>query len=496
MNIQTLSDRIPELECIRCDAPEEEIFSVVSEKQNPDSEGVLRICAAGDTVPESVSAVIFCGGEAGETSCKNAFVTGLPAETVYARVTGILSEQARLDSAFARLISVSAAGKGIQGILDCAYSIVGNPMILIDSSYKLIACNQDIAAFRPDIAEQQKRGFVLSANIEEMKKERIYEEIRQTRYPCYSVQSRDGQQVGWINALVLAEGMEVAQLGVPEINRSFKTSDFEIVHFLCKLLSLELQKNDDFRRNMGYMHSVLLCDLIQGLIPDDNTALLRAEQLGWDLGGRMCLVTVFDAAYGMFDRKARIIADKIHEMIPNSRWAFFENKAVFLVSWESLFPGGETEEALQQYLGNNALFCACSTEFSGLLDVRSAYGQTLRAYEIGCRLEPEEKIHRYEDFVCPHISQILRERGDLRSFCHPGVLKLAEEDKSGDAKLVSTLRAYLRYPDNPGAAAQALFIHKNTLFYRIHKIREDYGLNLSNGRERLWIQMTLEFLSL
>ena len=496
MKIKALMNRIPETECIRLDDPEKEIFAVSRAGESSAEGGTLYLCKSGERAPTDADALVFCACGAEETDCGAVFASSLTAEALLPEITGLLRDQARLDSACARLIGVSAGGKGIQSVLDCAYSIVGNPMILIDSSYKLIACNQDIAAFRPDIAEQQKRGFVLSANIEEMRKERIYEEIRQTHYPCYSVQSRDGQQVGWINALVLADGMEVAQLGVPEINRRFEPSDFEIVHFLCKLLSLELQKNDDFRRNMGYMHSVLLCDLIEGLIPDEHTAGMRAEQLGWDLGKRMCVMTVFDAAHGIFDRKARIIADKLHEMIPRGHWAFFENKAVFLLPWEQLMPGSDTETELRQYLGNNALICACSSEFSGFLDVRSAYGQTLRAYEIGGRLEAKELIHRYEDYVCPHISQILRERGDLRSFCHPGVLRLAEEDKGGDAKLISTLRAYLRYPDNPGAAAQTLYIHKNTLFYRIHKIREDYGLDLSDGLERLWIQMTLEFLSL
>ena len=499
MKISDLTDQIRELECVRPAQPEAEVFSVQRwTEDTPSLPGAVCIFGENERPkPDAVpGAAVFCGEVPEGTDCACILRTALPPQEILSRLSAVLSDRARLDGACARLIAVSSAGKGIQSVLDCAYAIVGNPMILIDSSYKLIACNADIIAFREDIAEQQKRGFVLSENIEEMKKERIYEEIRQARYPCYSVQSRDGRQVGWMNALVYADGMEVAQLGVPEINRPFASSDFEIVHFLCRLLSLELQKNDDFRRNMGYMHSVLLCDLIQGLIPDDNTAALRAEQLGWDLGERMCLMTVFDAAYGILDRKARIIADKIHEMIPKSRWAFFENKAVFLVPWESVVPGGEKETALRQYFGNNALTCACSTEFSGLLDVRAAYGQTLRAYEFGCRLEPEGRIHRYENYICPHIGHILRERGELRSFCHPGVLKLAEADKSGEAKLIATLRTYLRYPDNPGAAAQALYIHKNTLFYRMHKIREEYGLDLSNGTERLWIQMTLEFLSL
>ncbi len=268
------------------------------------------------------------------------------------------------------------------------------------------------------------------------------------------------------------------------------------MHFLCKLLSIELQKSDAFRRNMGLMHSVLLCDLLDGLIPDENTARLRAEQLEWNLGERMCLLTVFDAASGMFERKARRIAEKVQALFARSRWALFDNRVVFILPREQLEEGGETLDALKSDLANNALACASSAEFSGLLDARTAYEQTLRSYEIGSRLAPGEVLFRYEACVCQHIGQLLRENGNLRSFCHPGVLRLAEEERAHDAKLLGTLRAYLQYPNDPGEAAQKLYIHKNTLFYRMHKIREDYGLNLADGTERLWIQMTLEFLSI
>lgn len=499
MRIKALIKTIQELDCIRLISPETEFFSVklLADGEQP-TPGVLYILKSDDKLQpvEGMTAAIVAGNSFTDQPCGNLFYSTLSAQELLERVSDALIDQARLDSACGRLISVLSAGKGIQSILDCAYAVIGNPMILVDSSYKLIACNQDIADFRADIAEQQKRGFMLSETIDEMRKERIYEEIRQARYPCYSVQQRDGESVGWINALVFMDGMEMAQIGIPEIKRKFEASDFEIVHFLCKVIGLELQKNDFYRKNLGHMHSLLLCDLLDGLIPDEETARLRAEQLGWELGGRMSLMTMFDMAYGMFDRKARIISEKIHALIPGARWASYDNKVVFLLPLEQTADADEQLAGLQQFLTNNALVCAISAEFGGLLDVRAAYEQTLRAYELGSRLAPAERIYSYERFVCQHIGQILKEKGNLRSFCHPAVLRLAEEDRNNDAKLLSTLHAYLRHPDNPGAAAQELYIHKNTLFYRMHKIREDYGLNLSNGTERLWIQLTLEFLTL
>ena len=498
MRVKSLSEAFRGMAGVSLREPEAEVFSasLVTGAVTP-KRGVFYV------LPGTVSplprgewtAVVVSGEVPPGLDCPNIFRSALPPEELLDVAEEILAGRARLDGAFARLISAAASGKGIEQLLESAYELVGNPMILVDTSYKLIACNREIADFREDIARQQQQGFMLSENIEEMKKERIYEDIRRFRYPRYSVQVRDGREVGWINALVYTDGLEAAQLGVPEVNRLFTAEDFEIIHFLCSLIGVELQKNDLYRQNLGQMHSVLLCDLLDGLIPDENTARLRADQLGWESGGPRCLLTVFDAGYGMFDRKARIISEKLHAMAPAGRWAFYENKVVFLLP-QTLCGDEEFLSQLDSFFSNNGLVGACSAEFDSLLAVRAAYEQTLRAYALGVRGAPEARLHRYDDYVCRHIGQILQARGDLQSFCHPGVLHLAEADKKSDAKLIATLQAYLRHPDNPGAAAQALYIHKNTLFYRMHKIREEYGLSLSSGPERLWIQMTLEFLQI
>ncbi|MCI7639792.1 MAG: helix-turn-helix domain-containing protein [Clostridiales bacterium] len=46
--------------------------------------------------------------------------------------------------------------------------------------------------------------------------------------------------------------------------------------------------------------------------------------------------------------------------------------------------------------------------------------------------------------------------------------------------------------DNPVTAANSLNIHRNTLLYRINKIKELTGLDLKNGNQRLRIQFYLK----
>ena len=158
MRIKELAESIQELECVRLQEPDAEIFSVAFPVagEQPRS-GVLYVCEDAENLncTNEMTALIVSGNMTAESKAANFFRSKVPAEELIGRAMEALAAQARLDSACARLIAVTSAGKGIQSILDCAYAIIGNPMILVDSSFKLIACNKDIADFREDIAEQQ-----------------------------------------------------------------------------------------------------------------------------------------------------------------------------------------------------------------------------------------------------------------------------------------------------------------------------------------------------
>ncbi|MDD4808317.1 MAG: helix-turn-helix domain-containing protein, partial [Oscillospiraceae bacterium] len=400
-----------------------------------------------------------------------------------------LANEQHLHAAQAQLIDVLSAGKDLQHLIDEAYRLLKNPIVVVDTSYKILAMNVDIALARPDLAQQQELGYMLDANIEDMKRLHLYEKARKQHYPYYSKEESTGR--GWITALAHSDGIEVAQIGVMEQQHEFGHADFELVDFLCRLVGMELQKNDFYAKNHGLMHSVLLGDLLDGLVKDETTAAVRSGQLGWHRSEKQYVLTVFDQNYGVFDRKARTVCEAVRRILPQSRWVIYDSKIVFFLPQPP-----DQLSTLEEYLSINHLRAGLSDEFYGLLTLRTAYSQTLYAYEFGTRLQSEQIIYSYTDFVCHHIGVLLKEQHTLRSFCHPAVLRMAQYDAQNKTELVETLREHLRYPNNPTLAAQHLFIHKNTLFYRVSKIKQLFGLDLRNGKERTRIQLTLSFLEI
>jgi sugar diacid utilization regulator len=74
------------------------------------------------------------------------------------------------------------------------------------------------------------------------------------------------------------------------------------------------------------------------------------------------------------------------------------------------------------------------------------------------------------------------------------VRRLLSVDPGGD--LTETLRLYLDHACNGPAASEALHIHRTTLYYRLGRITELTGLDLTDGRTRLSLHLGLTMLDL
>lgn len=74
----------------------------------------------------------------------------------------------------------------------------------------------------------------------------------------------------------------------------------------------------------------------------------------------------------------------------------------------------------------------------------------------------------------------------------PGVLaRLEDYDAQHDALLVATLSAWLDSFGDVTAAAAACFVHPNTFRYRLRRVKEIGGIDLSDPEERFAVMLEL-----
>jgi DNA-binding PucR family transcriptional regulator len=83
------------------------------------------------------------------------------------------------------------------------------------------------------------------------------------------------------------------------------------------------------------------------------------------------------------------------------------------------------------------------------------------------------------------------ETGELSAFADQVLGKLLRHDSSDKGHLLETLRVYFKNRGNVMKTARALYIHRNTLLYRLDRIREIGAYDLDDAETRLQLQLAL-----
>ena len=76
-------------------------------------------------------------------------------------------------------------------------------------------------------------------------------------------------------------------------------------------------------------------------------------------------------------------------------------------------------------------------------------------------------------------------------FSHPAVKILMKYDEENRTELSKTLYQYLLCGENVVRTAKELFIHRNSLMYRLDKIHQLTGADISDSQEKVRLFLTL-----
>ncbi|MEL7568189.1 MAG: helix-turn-helix domain-containing protein, partial [Dehalobacterium sp.] len=128
--------------------------------------------------------------------------------------------------------------------------------------------------------------------------------------------------------------------------------------------------------------------------------------------------------------------------------------------------------------------------YNNILKLYLSYGEALEAIKLSKTLN--ERISHIDDFSIYRLFD-LTEKEKVDAFMK-NIYKLVENDKKNDSDLVKTLDTFFQCMANQTETAKRLYIHRNTLTYRINKIKSILGIDLDNPDECLELQIAIKIL--
>lgn len=408
-------------------------------------------------------------------------------------VERIMIDEALLTSGMRRMTDTLYADKGLNVLVEEASEIFENPVFINDTAYKILAMSQKTSFADPTLEEEKELGYIHESNVDIMRKIKLFDQVHRSNGTLLF--KRPDTYEEWLFRSVKLHGIIMADIGIESVNRPFRDSDYDLIEYFSKIVALDMEKSEFFKDNKGVMYNYFLEDLLSGNFKNPKAILQRTRFLNWNINSWFKIAVIVDNKNGLFEKKVHHLGTQMCHLFPDCRWTVHKKNFVALISRsDKNILSSDEREKFKNFLLSNDLSAGVSNPFSDLLETEFHYRQAYRAVEAGKLVFRNAGYYSYSDMMIYYIAKSLSEQNDLYDFFHPAIIALQKYDSENDTNLLETLKVYLTCPNDQAAVIKSLHIHRNTLFYRINRIKEITETDIDNGDERLKMQLYLKFL--
>ncbi len=164
---------------------------------------------------------------------------------------------------------------------------------------------------------------------------------------------------------------------------------------------------------------------------------------------------------------------------------------------EDMSTAHEFERRLREYITNEPelkemrLLAGLAGPAVSLTEWPEYYQKALQAMKLAERL----KLNTLVEYDSLGVYQLLTQLDDIpavHTFSEQVIGPLADYDKRHRSNLVNTIAAYFAHHGNISQTAESLFIHRNTLLYRLDRISELTGHDMNQSDMRLSLHLALK----
>lgn len=329
-------------------------------------------------------------------------------------------------------------------------------------------------------------------------------ELSLIRRPIHLTRQCDYGEIDCIVAPILLDGRVYGNITCWAFDREHLEIDLAILEKASTLLALEfLRSKVRFDTEQQYKNEFLRDVFVnERLIREDVRE--RGRPYGFTLDEPyVCLMVRMEAEeklidpFDVVDRMERLI----RHMYPRAITGYFRQSVVCLCP----VAGDETEEGLKkQAAGLIAQLHKQSGSMQplrigigrnhgvGLEALRESYREAQQAIVLGSAMNKKEPVIHYNDLGIYRLLAQFGDTAELRRFFEETVGKLFAHDKNSDLQLVKTLRLYFQNDEKLTDTAAALFLHVNTLKYRLRRIEQLTGYRLQQSEGKLMLHMGLK----
>ncbi|TKH03596.1 PucR family transcriptional regulator [Peribacillus simplex] len=387
-------------------------------------------------------------------------------------------------------------GKGIQKLLDHLSDMIGYPILLVDQYLKPIFQPISTAGIIPIIKKMSEEGF----------------RFHKTKTSFFSFSSLSNKQPYTVFPIYMNE----EKFGYLTISGEIKTSDNLItltIEQATNVISFALMKEHALKQHDRNIRNDFFLHFLDGSFSSQEEIINRAKEFSLQNEQTyICAVGKIDESdsdisYTQLQRRADSIYEFLEDELclsPNPIHLFTKGKKCILlyeVNEVSADVLQTVETSLKSLQRITASQFGCTISF-GVSHLSQSFLQTKNSYKEANDSLLEGGLSKRTEYIqmfrTKDIMELLRiiPEEDLMNFYHYALQGFSKVFTEEEQSLLQTLSVYLETHCQISETAKRLFVHRNTVVYRLEKCEELLGKSLKDSETTLQIRLALRIKSL
>ncbi|WP_185806893.1 PucR family transcriptional regulator [Bacillus salinus] len=277
--------------------------------------------------------------------------------------------------------------------------------------------------------------------------------------------------------------------------------ELSLCEHCCQLIGLHMQRQNAVKVEKMKQQEAFLFDLLYGNVKDPGDVQIYGEIFGWDFSNHHVVIVFSIDEFDYFSMKPDV-GNQIYHVIETELVQRRITPIILKKRSEItiLFPVEDTNRnakkaAIREYafkvkqqcnriVNSNELKIGIGRSYQKPTDLFRSYQQAKVALELGNLLNYKDDVPFFIDLGLPrllyHVDTV-----DLREFYDETIGDLQKYDEENTTDLLNTLEEYLQCECDLQIAADRLFLHKNTLRYRLKKIESILQTELDSMQSKV-----------
>lgn len=417
-------------------------------------------------------------------------------DELYEKCKEYLDIQEKVTEYNQKLMDVFVSTESLQAVLDCAAEIIENPLMVIDNGYRVVCSSKSFECDDLQWKESVVTGYCSLEFVAQFNKLSEIHAIQKETSPVLA-----GCLMSPIRRCIckmFVEQKSVGYLLAIESNVSFDEAKTDILETIGKLMS-KVWAFTALKSGQDIYHSTwdALINAIEGL-PGSNDILKEyVKNSGLRDNSKYYLILLNLDAYKNSDYEIAPIYNCFRTIFPRSVFSYYNNNILIIIDFTA------NDHALldrlnkqKNYFAEKNIIVAVSDSFLNFNNMKRYYDEVKKTEKFMRIIRKESYIAFYDEFRTYDMLVSRWDSEEVPLYIREKERMIYEYDEEHETEFFKTLYMYIKYSKSLQDTADALFIHKNTVSYRINRIKELFDLDLNDANVRIGLFIAYQTMEL